>query len=469
MAKKDYKEICSNIIDAVGGVSNINNVSHCMTRLRLQLKDGSVLDQEAAKKIPGVLNLVVQNGEYQFVIGQDVPSLYEEFTKVEGIKAGGEVEDAAAAAEDAAAAKGDFLNTAMSFIGGVFSPVIPVLVAGGLTGAVLTLLTTFFGVTADSGTYLVLYALNQATFWFLPIFIGFSAATRLKSNGYLGAFLAAVLLYVTMNYTGAAEAVALDFFGISIPGITYNASVFPIILGVIFMSFVYRWLQKIMPVYLRTIFVPLITMLITVPVTLIILGPIGNTVGTWLANGVLAIYRAAPAVAVAIIGALTCWMVFFGMNNATYPIVFLLLAEVGSDPLICTGMAPANVAVGGACLAAALVASKAEDKSVAVGAGITALCGITEPGVYGVLFTKRYPLIGAMIGGGIGGFIAGLFGFTQYVISTPGFISLPAYIDPSGNSRNLIGMLAVMIIATVLAFAVTFILGKRQAAKGKEA
>ena len=216
-----------------------------------------------------------------------------------------------------------------------------------------------------------------------------------------------------------------------------------------------------MPVSLRTIFVPLLTMLITVPVTLIVLGPIGNWAGTLLADGVFAIYKAVPALAVAIIGALTCWMVFFGMNNATYPIVFALLAEVGSDPLICAGMAPANVAVGGACLAVALIARKAEEKSVATGAGITALCGITEPGVYGVLFVKKYPLIGAMIGGGLGGLICGLLGGTQYVISTPGFISFAAYISPDGNWTNFIIMMAVMVIATVTAFLVTYILGKK--------
>ncbi|MCR5230677.1 MAG: PTS transporter subunit EIIC [Solobacterium sp.] len=460
MAKKDYKAIAESIIKVCGGVPNISNVSHCMTRLRLQLRDGSKLDENAAKSVKGVLNLIKQNGEYQFVIGQDVPSLYEEFQKIDGIKTSGEVADDAALKEDMAASKGNFLNTAMSFIGGVFSPVIPVLVAGGLTGAVLTLLTSFFGVSTDSGTYTVLYALNQATFYFLPVFIGFSAATRLKSNGYLGAFLACIMLYSTINGQEG-----LSFFGIPIQAIGYNANIFPIILGVLFMSFVYKWLQKVMPVYMRTIFVPLCTMLITVPVTLIVLGPIGNTVGTWLANGVLAIYRAFPALAVGIIGALTCWMVFFGMNNATYPIVFLLLAEVGSDPLICTGMAPANVAVGGACLAAAVLAKNAEEKSVAAGAGVTALCGITEPGVYGVLFVKRYPLIGAMIGGGLGGFIAGLFGLTQFVISTPGFISFPAYINPDGTSGNLIGMLLVMILAVAVAFAVTFVLGKRFEAK----
>ncbi|PXX52613.1 PTS system beta-glucosides-specific IIC component [Hungatella effluvii] len=456
MAKKNYAAICNSIIAVCGGENNISRISHCMTRLRVQLLDGSKLDREEAGKIPGVLNLVVQNGEYQFVIGQDVPNLYAEFIKHEGLKTGGEVTDAAALKQDTEAKKGNVMNTIMSFIGGTFSPVIPVLIAGGLTGAVLTLLTAFFGVSTESGTYTVIYAINQATFYFLPVFIGFSAANRLKSNGFLGAFLGAILLFSTIN-----NAEGLNFLGISIQQISYNSTVFPVILGVLFMAVVYRFLSKVVPVYLRTIFVPLITMLITVPVTLIVLGPIGNLMGTWLANGVFAIYRAAPPVAVMIIGITTPLMVFFGMNNATYPIVFALLAEVGSDPLICTGMAPANVAVGGACLAAALIAKDINDRSVATGAGITALCGITEPGVYGVLFTKKYPLIGAMVGGGIGGLLAGLVGMTQYVISTPGFISIPAYINPDGTSANLIWAMVVMVLAVTVAFGVTYVLGKK--------
>lgn len=456
MAKKDYKKIAADIIQVVGGEENIASASHCMTRLRLHLKNENKLNAEEAKKIPGVLNLIRQSGEDQFVIGQDVAQLYEEVSKY-NITLSGSVEDATAAAEDNKASKGNVVNAILSFIGGTFSPVIPVLVAGGLMGAVLTLLTTFFGVSTESGTYQVIYAINQATFYFLPVYIGYAAATRLKSNGYLGAFLAAILLYVTINPLKDST-----FLGIPISVVSYNSTVFPIILGCLFLSVVYRFFQNHLPVWSRTIFVPLLTILITVPVTLIVLGPIGNWAGTLLADGVYAIYNVVPAIAVALIGAFTCWMVFFGMNNATYPIVFALLAEVGSDPLICAGMAPANVAVGAACLAAALVTKKQEEKSVAIGAGVTAMCGITEPGVYGVLFVKRYPLIGAMLGGGIGGLICGLFWGAQYVISTPGFISFAAYISPDGTWNNFIIMMLCMVVAVVIAFITTYILGKKK-------
>lgn len=458
MAKKDYKKLSDDIIKACGGVDNILSASHCMTRLRMNLRDASKLNVEEAKKIPGVLNIVVQNGEQQFVIGQDVGNLYEEVCKND-IKAAGSVDDPDALKADSQT-KGNVVETIMSYVGGTFSPIIPVFMAGGLTGAVISLLQTFAGLSADSGTVFVLTAIQQAMLYFLPIYIGYSSATRLKSNPYLGAFLGAVLLYVTAN-----RPEVLDFVGIPVANIGYNGQIFPVVLGTLFMSVVYRFLQKVLPVVLRTVLLPVLTMLITVPVTLLVLGPIGYWVGTAIANGVLAIYRAFPALAVAIIGATTVWLVFFGMNNATYPVLFALLAEVGSDPLICTGMAPANVAVGGACLAYALLAKREEDKQVGIGSGITALSGITEPGVYGVLFPNRYPLIGAMVGGGIGGFIAGLFGLTQYVVANPGFISFAAYINPDGTWGNFWGMMGVMVLAVAIAFAVTYFLGKKTEAK----
>ena len=458
MAKKDYKKLSDDIIAACGGLDNILSVSHCMTRLRMNLKDAGKLNVEEAKKIPGVVNIVVQNGEQQFVIGQDVANLYEEVTKND-IKAAGSVDDAEALKADTQV-KGNVVEAIMSYVGGTFSPIIPVFMADGLTGAVISLLQTFAGLDASSGTVFVLTAIQQAMLYFLPIYIGFSSATRLKSNPYLGAFLGAVLLYVTVN-----RPEVLDFVGIPVANIGYNGQIFPVVLGTLFMSVVYRFLQKTLPVVLRTVLLPVLTMLIVVPVTLIVLGPIGYWVGTALANAVLGIYRAFPALAVAIIGATTVWLVFFGMNNATYPVLFLLLAEVGSDPLICTGMAPANVAVGGACLAYALLAKSEEAKQVGIGSGITALSGITEPGVYGVLFPNRYPLIGAMVGGGIGGFIAGLFGLTQYVVANPGFISFAAYINPDGTWGNFWGMMGVMVLAVVVGFVVTYILGKKAEAK----
>lgn len=447
--------MAESIIEKCGGKGNIATVSHCMTRLRVQAKNKANVDVDEIKKVPGVLNVIVKPDEYQVVIGQDVPSLYEEVLKNGNFEDKGEVVDAEAAAEDMQ--RKNPLNAVTDFIGGTFSPVIPVLVAGGIIGAFLSLFANFFGLSTDSGTYIVISAINGAAFYSLPIFIGYSAATKLKSNGMLGALLGAILLYSTISGVEG-----LTFLGLNIPAISYGQTVFPILLGVTLMSVVYRWLQKHLPIALRTIFVPVITMLIAVPITLLFLGPIGNTVGTWLSSVIYGIYKAAPPIAVMVVGALNSWLVFFGMNNALYPVVFALFDAVGSDPLICTGMAPANVAVGGACLAVYFLSKKVETKGVASSAGVTALLGIIEPGVYGILFPLRRPLIGAMAGGAAGGLLAGLLGMTQYAISTPGFVSIPAYIDPSGSPRNLIVSIIIMIVAVAVSFAVTMMLGLKE-------
>ena len=361
------------------------------------------------------------------------------------------------------------MDAVMAFISGTFTPVIPVLIAGGLTGAVMTVLTTLCGVSTETGTYQVIYAINRATFYFLPVFIGFSSAKALKCNGFLGAFLGCVLLYVTINADTVFGEAGLTFLGIPVRQVTYSSTVFPVLLGVLLMSGVYRLFEIILPTVLRTLFVPLFTMLITVPVTLIILGPLGSLIEDGIASGVLAIYRAVPPLAVALVGAGTCYLVFLGINNATYPIRLLLFAEIGSDPLFFAGMAPANVAVGGACLAMALLYQKGEQRSVAVGSGITALCGLTEPAIYGVLFPEKYPLIGAMVGGGLGGFACGLLGVTQYVVATPGFVSFAAYIAPDGTWRNFILMMVIMVCSTAVAFLVTLLVGRLRHRDKREA
>lgn len=475
--KEDRIALSRDLIEYMGGEANIAAAAHCYTRLRLTANDPSKIDEDAIQKRDGVLGLVKRNGQYQIVVGPEATDLYHEFVQLGDFESAGGIVDKQAEAEDAErAAEGakatghaapgrrSGVTVVLDFIGGTFSPVIPVLIAGGLTGAVLTVLTNFFHVADTSGTYQVFYAVNQAAFYFLPVFIGFSAARKLNVDGYLGAFLGTVLLYETIN---GAE--GLTFAGLPVAQVTYNTTVFPIILGTLFMSVVYRFFARILPGALRAVFLPLATMLVTVPVTLIVLGPVGNVVGGWLATGVTAIYNAAPPLAVLIIGATTPFLVFFGMNNALYPVVFALLASVGGDPLVMAGMLAANVSVGAACLAVGLRSRETKTKSVAISAGVTGLLGITEPGVYGVLFPLRRPLIAAVIGGGAGGLLAGVLGTTQYVIASPSFASLPAYIPADGSMSNFYGAIGVAVFSVVVAFTAAWLLGTGEKEPAKQA
>lgn len=456
----NFEDLSKQIMSLVGGSSNITIVSHCYTRLRLTIKNPAKVDQEGLKKTKGVLGLVVRGKEFQVVIGTEVTQMYEKFVTLGDFELAGEIDakDPEVLTNQSKKNKSNVLMWILDFIAGTFSPVIPVLIAGGLTGAVLTILTTFFSISQESGTYIIFSAINKAAFYFLPVFVGFAAAKKLNINSWLGAFLGTILLYSTID---GAE--ALNFFGIPVKATTYNTTVFPVLLGVLFMAVVYKFFEKHFPKEIRTVFLPLVTMIIVVPVTLIVLGPIGGVIGNWLSDGVYALYNVAGPLGVLIIGALTPILVFFGMNNALYPILFALFAEVGNDPLIISGMLAANVAVGAACLAVGLKAKKAELKGVAISAGVTGLLGITEPGVYGVLFPLKKPLIGAMIGGGIGGFLAGLLHIAAYSIASPSFVSLVIFIpsDHSGMSNFYFSIL-VAAVSVIVAFASTWKLCKEE-------
>ncbi len=450
MSKENAKKVLAqNIMDAVGGEGNIAQVNHCYTRLRLTLSDTSSISEDGIKGIPGVLGLVTRGNEYQVVIGPDVSSLYLTFTELGNFKA-----EASASTSSATKEKLNPLMMVLEYLSGTFSAVIPVLIAGGLTGAVLTILTTFFGVTADSGTYTVFHAVNQSAFYFLPVFVGYSAARKLNINPFLGGFMGTILLYSTIN---AAE--GLSFAGISIHQTTYNTTVFPVLLAVAFMSVIYKALDKTLPKVIKTVFLPLLTMIITVPVVLIVLGPIGDIVGNYISSGIYAIYNAAPPVAVLIIGAATPFLVFFGMNNALYPIVFALFAAEASDPLIIAGMLAANIAVGAACLAVGLKAKTESIRSVGISTGVTGLLGITEPGVYGVLFPLKKPLIAAVAGGGVGGLLCGILGVAGYAIVSPSFASIVTFIPSDGTMFNFYAAIAVAIVSFVVAFGTAWVLG----------
>lgn len=459
MGKKEEgrKQLAVSILQGLGGENNILVASHCYTRLRLTIKDTSKVNDDEIKGITGVLGLIKRDNEYQVVIGPDVSSLYLVFAQL------GNFETEANRVDDVDnedkenktnAGKKNYVTKIFDFIAGTFSPIIPVLIAGGLTGAVLTILTNFFGVTTDSGTYIVFYAINQAAFYFLPIFIGFTAAKKLQINSFLGAFLGAILLYSTIN---GAE--GLSFLSIPIKQTTYNTTVFPILLGVAFMAVIYKFFEKLLPKEVRTVFLPLITMIITVPITLLILGPLGGTVGNYISAALYWLYQNAAPVAVMIIGACTPLLVFFGMNNALYPIVFALFAATECDPLIVAGMLSANIAIGTVCIAVGIKSKNPTTKGVALSAGITGLLGITEPAVYGVLFPMKKPLIAAMIGGGVGGLLCGILKVAGYAIVSPSLVSIVAFIPNDGSMGNFYGAIAVTIVSIIVSFASAWILG----------
>lgn len=443
----NYKNLAKQILQASGDVENIAVVNHCATRLRLTLNDESKLNESKIKSTPGVLGLVTREKEIQVIIGTDVGNVYNEFVKLGDFKKGGAIKEEG---------KKNVFNSIVDFISGTFVPVLPILVAAGLVSAVLNILVTFFGLSTETGTYVVLNTINNAGFFFLPIYVGYSAARKIGINPMMGAYLAAILVH--SNIDGKA---GLDFLGIPITQATYNTSAIPIILGVLFMSIVDKGVDKITPKEIKFFAKPLITILIVTPVTLIILGPLGIIIGNYVADILNFMNTKLGWLSVGLIGAFTPFLVMTGMNQALFPLVFAAMAENGYDAFVMPGMLAANVAVGAAALAVYVKSKNKDVKALALSSGLTGVLGITEPSIFGVLLRFKKPFIGAMIGGGLGGLFAGIVHLKQYAVVSPGIAALPTFIptDGSGIMTNFYLSIVTVIISIVGAFLVTYILG----------
>jgi PTS system beta-glucosides-specific IIC component len=441
-----YVDLAQKILEAAGGEDNIAVVNHCATRLRLTLNKPSKETEERIKKVPGVMGLVVRGGEYQAVIGTDVTNVYNEFVKLGTFKKGGTVN------EDGSKT---VFGTIIDFISGTFVPVLPVLCAAGLVSAVLTICTTFFGLSTKSGTYTILATINNAGFYFLPIYIGFSAARKLGMNPIMGMYLAGILVH--KNIDGVK---GLNFAGIPITQATYNTSVLPIILGVLFMYWVDKFADKVSPKEIKFFSRPLITILLTTPVVLIVLGPLGIILGNYLASALTFVNIHLGWLSVGLMGALTPLLVMTGMNQALFPVVFASFAKFNYDAFVMPGMLAANVAVGAAALAVSIKSRNKDTKAMSLSAGLTGVLGITEPSIYGVLVIFRKPLIGAMLGGGISGLFAGIVHLKQYAIVSPGLAALPTFIPGNGESMSNFWMAIItIIISVVVSFTATWMLG----------
>lgn len=443
----NYKDLAKQILEASGEVKNIAGVNHCATRLRLTLNDNSKIDENKIKSIKGVMGLVTRGKEIQVVIGTEVGNVYNEFVKLGDFKKGGKVE---------VDGKKNIFGSIVDFISGTFVPVLPILVAAGLVSAVLNICVTFFGLSTQTGTYVVLNTINNAGFFFLPIYVGYSAAKKIGINPMMGAYLAAILVHSNIDGKGG-----LDFLGIPITQATYNTSVVPIILGVLFMSIVDKGVDKITPKEIKFFAKPLITILIVTPVTLIVLGPLGIVIGNYVASALNFINVKLGWLSVGLIGAFTPFLVMTGMNQALFPLVFAAMAANGYDAFVMPGMLSANVAVGAAALAVSVKSKNKDVKALALSSGITGVLGITEPSIFGVLLRFKRPFIGAMIGGGIGGLFAGIVHLKQYAIVSPGLAALPTFIptDGSGIMTNFYLAVATVAISIISSFIASYLLG----------
>lgn len=444
----DTTKLAAEILEMVGGAENVIFVAHCMTRLRFNLKDESIVDDAKVKAIDGVIDIRHSAGQYQVIVGPKVDKVYEIVAKETGV-------DTGKSAADEGETKG-FLGKLMKLISGIMMPVLPALIACGMINAVLSILTTAGVVSAESGINTLLYGMGNASMYFLPVLVGSSAAKFFGIDQYIGAVLGAILLYPTfVAAAGAGD--ALDLFGMKFTMVSYASTVFPAIVAAWFASVLYKWLRAVLPDALAFALVPFLTVAIAAPISLLVVGPVIQQASSLLATAVLAVYQFSPILCGVILGPIFgLVMIPLGLHWALIVISINNIMTVGSDPIL--GLLCGSMGVVGACLAFAFRSKDPSEKSLGFSCAITSLCGITEPALYGIVLEHKKIIVASMISGAISAVIPAIFNTRTFVMTSSGFFSFPGYMNPSGDMSSLIGAILCNVVGFILTFVLVYIM-----------
>lgn len=453
MADKN-KIIAEKVLEAVGGSANIVSVTHCMTRLRFVLKDQSVPSQKEVESIKGVMGVNVVGGQYQVIIGNSVGNVYKELVAMSGIS------DETADYKDEE--NKNPIVKALDFIAGCMTPLFTAIIAGGLIKVLLVIFgPTLLGVlSAESDTYILMNALGDAPFYFLPVLVAFTASKKLNCNSFLAVMVASVLIYPDV-ITLLATDQATHLFGV-IPVVhgSYASSIIPAMLSTILLKYVEIGVDKIVPEWSKNFLKPLLIVLITAPITLCALAPLGLVVGNGLQFVINTIYGFAPWLAMTLFAAAMPFIVMTGMHWAFVPAALMSLANPGYELMLLPAMLASNTAQAGATFG---VAAKTKDKDLremAIPAGISALlAGVTEPAMYGITLRLRKPMVAACIASGIGGLIAGFTTLKACAFATPCLTAIVQFISPD-DSKNIICAVIIFAVTLVLSFILSFIMTK---------
>lgn len=445
-----YEAMNQAIIKGVGGPGNVKSVVHCATRLRFVLNDESKADDDAVKNIPGILQLVKKAGQYQLVIGNNVEDVYNELADMLDL-------DNQATTADSGKDNRNLFDKVIGTITGSIAPAIPLLAGAGM-GKVLLLILTLTGVLSDkSQTYQMLNLIFDTGYFFMPAFIGFSAAKIFKTNQYLGAFMG--LVTVNPNWTAlVAAAKPVSFIGLPVQLVSYSSTLITAILSVWMMSYIEKFVKKITPGMIKVFAEPMLIMLITAPLTFIVLGPIANLISMGIAAVSMFLYEHAGFIAIPLLAAAYPWLVSIGIHKALSPISIQLVATQGFDPIIRVVALCSNMSQAAASLAVGLKTKNKQLRALALSSTVTAyLGGITEPAMFGVNLKLKKPMYGAMIGGAIAGLFAGFMKMKAFIYVTPGLLSLPMWVSKTENFVVL--AIATIVIASIATFVATWLIG----------
>ena len=453
----DYESVAKKILQRVGGAENVTGLVHCMTRLRFNLKDESIVDDEAVKKTKGVMGVMKKGGQYQIIIGNDVGYVYEELNKL------GKFSNQVPKKKENSTEKKNILTMLMDTISGIMTPVIPAIIGAAMIKVLLTLLPMIGVLNTSGDTYQLLNVIGDGAFFFMPVLIAVSASKKFGTNVYYAASIALIMLhpnFISMMTTAHDANETIRFLGlIPVTYATYSYSVIPIILAVWSLKYVEKFVDKITPVITKNFLKPMLVVLIEAPIALIILGPLGAICGNVLSDVVYFIHDKLGFIAVGLVAGIYPFVVMAGMHHAFTPIKLGMIATTGYENFICIGELCSNMAQGAASLAVAIKSKNKDFKQIAGSSAFSALlAGITEPALYGVTLRLKRPMLGACIGAVAGGLFGGFFQLKCFGIATPAIVTIVQYVEESRPMSLLIAALTILI-TVIVAFIATMLIG----------
>lgn len=443
-------QLAKEILNLIGGEKNVKYVTHCATRLRLNIYDENVVDINSIDKLEGVLKAQFKSGQLQVILGAKVNSVFDEFVKIVDITGNGiEIKEVKT--------KKNLFSAGLETLAGIFGSIIPVLIGCGMVKSLSAIITATGMLDQTSGFITILNLIGDLIFYFFPFFLAVSAAKKFKTNEFMAIALAGGLMYPTIMdgaKTAAQTGVkTMDFLGLPILFVNYKSTIIPIILAVWALSYVYKKVNSIIPEAFRVLLTPMLVLFIMIPLELIAIGPIGSYLGIYVAKIIQWLYAKSGIVGAFTFGTFRPFLVMFGMHYAVTPINTQLIAEFGQT-FISPAQLTGNMSQAGACLGVYILLKNKKKKTGALSSGVTALFGITEPALYGFNLKYKKPMLAAMVSGGIGAAYVNYFGGAGTTLILPGLLALPTYV-----ADRFIHIIIGVAISIGLAMVSTVILG----------
>ena len=440
--------LTDSIVKYLGGANNIKTIEHCATRLRVNLVDEKLLNEKELEKTPGVLGVVHAMGGVQIIIGNSVNNVYQTIISTNKI-------DTASTKKEK---KGNIFNNLLNVLSAILGPVIPLIMTSGLISSLLIIMK-MAGLSETSGEYILLQTAANAIFYFLPVLVGYTSAKRFNCNPVYGIFVGGLLLHPTIMGLFGVEP-GISFLGIPVIALDYSSSLIPSILGVWILSYVEKLVDKYLPNAVKFVLKPLLIILIMLPITICVAGPLGIIVGSILANFISFVHAQASWLALIISAALAPVMVMTGMHLAFMPLIFENFAKFGYDNFLFVSFIGMNFSQFAVALAVMLKTKNSSLRQLAGSSALTAfLCGVTEPTLFGITIRLKKPLVATFIGCIASAVFCAIVGVKVFAFGAPSFFTMPIFINPDGTTTNLMFATIAVIITIVVTFVATWVLG----------